>query len=56
MKLRGLYAITPQASDLERKVRLALEGGIALLNTEVRAAIARKLLRSCAWRATMAYR
>lgn len=31
MKLRGLYAITPQASDLERKVRLALEGGIALL-------------------------
>jgi len=31
MKLRGLYAITPQASDLERKLRLALEGGIALL-------------------------
>ena len=31
MKLRGLYAITPQASDVERKVRLALEGGIALL-------------------------
>ncbi|HZS66687.1 MAG TPA: thiamine phosphate synthase [Burkholderiales bacterium] len=31
MKLRGLYAITPEASDLERKVRPALEGGIALL-------------------------
>lgn len=31
MKLRGLYAITPEASDLNRKVRLALEGGIALL-------------------------
>jgi len=31
MKLRGLYAITPEAPDLERKVRLALEGGIALL-------------------------
>jgi len=31
MKLRGLYAITPEASDLERKVRLALEGGLALL-------------------------
>jgi thiamine-phosphate pyrophosphorylase len=30
-KLRGLYAITPQASALEAKVRLALEGGIALL-------------------------
>lgn len=31
MKLRGLYAITPEASDVERKVQLALEGGIALL-------------------------
>ena len=31
MKLRGLYAITPEADDVERKVRLALEGGIALL-------------------------
>lgn len=31
MKLRGLYAITPESGDLERKVRLALEGGIALL-------------------------
>lgn len=30
-KLRGLYAITPQAAALEAKVRLALEGGIALL-------------------------
>lgn len=31
MKLRGLYAITPEGPGLERKVRLALEGGIALL-------------------------
>ena len=30
MKLRGLYAITPEGVDPE-KVRLALEGGIALL-------------------------
>jgi thiamine-phosphate pyrophosphorylase len=30
MKLRGLYAITPEGVDLA-KVRLALEGGIALL-------------------------
>ena len=31
MKLRGLYAITPEGGELERKVRLALEGGVALL-------------------------
>jgi thiamine-phosphate pyrophosphorylase len=31
MRLRGLYAITPQGGDLERRVREALEGGIALL-------------------------
>jgi len=31
MKLRGLYAVTPEGEDLERKVRLALEGSIALL-------------------------
>ncbi len=31
MKLRGLYAITPENADVERKTRLALEGGIALL-------------------------
>lgn len=31
MKLRGLYAITPEAPDLVEKVRLALEGGSALL-------------------------
>lgn len=30
MKLRGLYAITPEGVDPE-KVRLALEGGVALL-------------------------
>lgn len=31
MKLRGLYAITPETGDVARKVRLALEGGLALL-------------------------
>lgn len=31
MKLRGLYAITPETGDVERKTRLALEGGMALL-------------------------
>ena len=31
MKLRGLYAITPETGDIERKTRLALEGGVALL-------------------------
>jgi thiamine-phosphate pyrophosphorylase len=31
MRLRGVYAVTPEDDDLERKVRLALEGGIALL-------------------------
>jgi thiamine-phosphate pyrophosphorylase len=31
MKLRGLYAVTPEGGDVERKVRLALEGGVALL-------------------------
>ena len=31
MKLRGLYAITPETGDVERKTRLALEGGVALL-------------------------
>ncbi|HTM59381.1 MAG TPA: thiamine phosphate synthase [Burkholderiales bacterium] len=31
MKLRGLYAITPETADIERKTRLALEGGVALL-------------------------
>lgn len=31
MKLRGLYAITPEAPDLVEKVRQAAEGGIALL-------------------------
>jgi thiamine-phosphate pyrophosphorylase len=31
VKLRGLYAITPQAPDAVDKVRRALEGGIALL-------------------------
>jgi thiamine-phosphate pyrophosphorylase len=48
MKLRGLYAVTPEGEDLERKVRLALEGGIALLqyrsktrNTAQAAAIVR---------------
>lgn len=31
MKLRGLYAVTPEGAQLERKVRQALEGGVALL-------------------------
>lgn len=31
MKLRGLYAITPEGPGLKEKVRAALEGGIALL-------------------------
>jgi thiamine-phosphate pyrophosphorylase len=31
MKLRGLYAVTPEGPDLGRKLRLALEGGVALL-------------------------
>ncbi|HEY7237953.1 MAG TPA: thiamine phosphate synthase [Burkholderiales bacterium] len=31
MKLRGLYAITPEASDAVERARLALEGGVALL-------------------------
>lgn len=31
MKLRGLYAITPESGDIAGKVRLALEGGAALL-------------------------
>lgn len=31
MKLRGLYAITPEGPGLEAKVQAALEGGVALL-------------------------
>ncbi len=31
MKLRGLYAVTPEAPDVVDKVRRALDGGIALL-------------------------
>ena len=31
MKLRGLYAITPEAPDVIEKARQAMEGGIALL-------------------------
>jgi len=31
VKLRGLYAITPETGDVERRTRLALEGGLALL-------------------------
>ncbi|HWI97770.1 MAG TPA: thiamine phosphate synthase [Burkholderiales bacterium] len=31
MRLRGLYAVTPEVSDAVEKVRLALEGGVALL-------------------------
>ncbi len=55
MKLRGLYAITPEGVDGEQLIeqaRLALEGGIALLqyrrksvSTEARFVEAGKLLR-----------
>lgn len=31
MKLRGLYAVTPEAPDVVDKARRAMEGGIALL-------------------------
>jgi len=31
VRLRGLYAVTPEAPDAVEKVRLALEGGVALL-------------------------
>ena len=31
MKLRGLYAITPEAPDMVERVRQALEGGVAVL-------------------------
>src|SRR5687767_8049274 len=29
VKLRGLYAVTPEGADLERKLRAALAGGVA---------------------------
>ena len=48
MTLRGLYAITPQAGDVERKTRLALEGGIALLQYRQKkrdVALARSIVR-----------
>ncbi len=47
MKLRGLYAITPQRPDLGR-IRAALEGGVSLLqyrSKERNAAQARAVLR-----------
>ena len=48
MKLRGLYAITPEGGDVERKTRLALEGGIALLQYRQKTrdvGLARSILR-----------
>jgi thiamine-phosphate pyrophosphorylase len=48
MTLRGLYAITPEGADLERKVRQALEGGAALLQYRRKrgnAAEARRIVR-----------
>lgn len=48
MTLRGLYAITPEAGDVERKTRLALEGGIALLQYRQKkrdVALARSIVR-----------
>ena len=48
MKLRGLYAITPETGDVERKTRLALEGGVALLQyrqKQSELALARAIVR-----------
>jgi len=48
VKLRGLYAITPETGDVERKTRLALEGGIALLQYRQKkrdVALARSIVR-----------
>src|SRR4051812_2072048 len=48
MRLRGLYAITPEGPDLSVKVRAALAGGIALLQYRAkppRIDHARELLR-----------
>ena len=48
MKLRGLYGITPEGGDVERKTRLALEGGIALLQYRQKkrdVALARSIVR-----------
>ncbi len=50
MKLRGLYAITPEGGDIERKTRLALEGGIALLQYRQKKrdlALARSIVHMC---------
>ena len=38
MKLRGLYAITPEGPGLMEKVRAALEGGVSLLQYRNKAA------------------
>ncbi|HEX6692114.1 MAG TPA: thiamine phosphate synthase [Burkholderiales bacterium] len=38
MKLRGLYAITPDGADIAAKVQQALDGGIALLQYRRKAA------------------
>lgn len=46
MKLRGLYAITPEGPGLETKVQAALEGGIAVLQYRRKAgdvALARRI-------------
>jgi len=48
VKLRGLYAITPESGDVERNTRLALEGGIALLQYRQKkrdVALARAIVR-----------
>ena len=50
MKLRGLYAITPESGDIERKTRLALEGGVALLQYRQKRRdldLARAVVRLC---------
>jgi thiamine-phosphate pyrophosphorylase len=50
VKLRGLYAITPEGADLERKLRAALEGGVACVQYRRKAgnaAEAQAVVRLC---------
>jgi len=50
MKLRGLYAITPESGDLTARVRQALEGGVALLQYRSKrpdAAQLKEIVRMC---------
>ena len=50
MKLRGLYAVTPEAPGFEPKLRAALEGGVALVQYRSKtrdAALARTVVEAC---------